>query len=68
MAASKKKTDPTVTSEMAGAEYPEGTHPLRPADETTFSADRIEYSENPDKPDSSSVAQVAEIPEGWPGR
>ena len=64
--ATPKKKDPTVTT--ATTEYPEGTHPLRPVSETTFAADRITYRDNPDKPDPSSIAQVADIPEDWPGR
>ncbi len=63
----KQKADPTVTSEVTGPAYPEGTHPARPVSEVTHSADNIKYRDNPDKPDSSSVAQLADIPEGWPG-
>lgn len=63
-----KKADPTVTSEMTGPAYPEGTHPARPASEVTHSAGNIKYRENPDKPDSSSIAQIAEIPKDWPGQ
>lgn len=54
----KKKSDETPG-------YPEGTHPARPASDVTHSGDRIEYSDNPDKPDPTSVAQVADIPEDW---
>jgi hypothetical protein len=61
------QADPTVTSRVAGPEFPEGTHPARSASEVTHSAERIEYREAPEKPDPSSVAQVADIPEGWPG-
>jgi hypothetical protein len=25
------------------------------------------YSDNPEKPDPASVAQVQDVPEGWPG-
>lgn len=64
MATSQKK-DPTVTSDVTGPAYPEGTHPARPASEVTHSADKIKYADNPDKPDSSSVAQIAELPKGW---
>lgn len=63
-----KKDDPTVTSEQAGSAFPEGTHPARPVSEVTHSADRIKYRDNPDKPDATSVAQVAEIPEDMPGQ
>jgi hypothetical protein len=59
--------DPTVTSKVTGPEFPEGTHPARSPSEVTHSADNIKYREMEDKPDSSSVAQVADIPEGWPG-
>lgn len=62
------KNDPTVTSKPTGPEYPEGTHPARSASEVTHSAEKIKYRENPDKPDSTSVAQLADIPEGWPGQ
>lgn len=61
------QADPTVTSKTVGPEFPEGTHPARPAGEVTHSADNIKYREAPEKPDGSSVAQVADIPEGWPG-
>jgi hypothetical protein len=59
--------DPTISSAKmaAGDPYPEGTHPARPASEVHHSAERIDYRENPDKPDKTSVAQVAEIPEDW---
>ena len=63
-----KKKDPTITSDVAGPAYPEGTHPVRSPSEVTHSADRITYKDNPDKPDASSVAQLAEIPEEWPGQ
>jgi hypothetical protein len=58
-----KRSDPTVTSEIKGPVWPEGTHPARSASEVTHSADRLKYSEHPDKPDATSVAQVAEVPE-----
>lgn len=64
-----KKSDPTVSSaSVDSTAYPEGTHPARPVSEVTHSADRIKYSENPDKPDASSVAQIADIPEDFPGQ
>ena len=63
-----KKSDPTITSETTGPAYPEGTHPARPASEVTHSADKIKYEDNPDKPDPSTIAQVAIIPDGWPGQ
>lgn len=62
-----KKTDPTMTS-ATGEAYPEGTHPARAPSDVTHSATKIKYRENPDKPDETSVAQVADIPEGWPGQ
>lgn len=61
------QADPTVTGKPTGPEFPEGTHPARPASEVTHSAERITYREMEDKPDATSVAQVADIPEGWPG-
>lgn len=62
-----RKKDPTVTSDVGGDAYPEGTHPARPVSETTFAAEKREYKDNPDKPDPSSIAQVEVVPEGWPG-
>lgn len=59
--------DPTVRSAPAGPDYPEGTHPARAPSEVEYSVDKIKYRENPDKPDASSIAQVADIPKGWPG-
>jgi len=64
----KQRKDPTLTGDVSGPEYPEGTHPARPAGEVTHSADRVTYSDNPDKPDPSSVAQLAEIPADMPGQ
>lgn len=61
------QADPTVTSAVKGPEFPEGTHPARSPSEVTHSAERIRYRDMEDKPDSTSVAQVADIPEGWPG-
>lgn len=55
--ATRKKDDPTVTSER-GVEYPEGTHPARPVSEVQDSAESRTYKDNPDKPDPSTVAQV----------
>lgn len=66
MADSKKKDDPTITSTDGGTDFPEGTHPARPVSEVTHSAERISYKDNPDKPDKTSVAQLAEIPEDFP--
>lgn len=63
-----KKTDPTIKSGTTSPDYPEGTHPARPASETEHAASKIKYRDNPDKPDESSIAQVADIPEGWPGQ
>lgn len=62
------KKDPTVSSSKSSPEYPEGTHPALSPSEVTHSADRISYSDNPDKPDPSSVAQIADIPEDMPGQ
>lgn len=61
------KKDPTVTSDAVGDAYPEGTHPARPASETEYAAEKLTYKDNPDKPDPSSIAQVAIIPDEWPG-
>jgi hypothetical protein len=61
-------TDPTVRSDTAASAWPEGTHPARPAAEVTHSASRIKYRDNPDKPDPSTVAQLAEIPEDFPAQ
>lgn len=63
------QSDPTITSSSraAGDPYPEGTHPARPASEVHHSVTRIDYRENPDKPDKTSVAQVADIPDDWFG-
>jgi hypothetical protein len=60
------KNDPTVTSDRVGPGYPDGTHAALPVGEVTHSADRIKYRDAPDKPDPSTVAQVADIPEGLP--
>ena len=67
------KADPTIstTTMSAGDPYPEGTHPARPVSEVSHGAVKLEgsYRDLPDdeKPDSSSIAQVQDIPEGWPG-
>jgi hypothetical protein len=61
------RSDPTITSKVTGPEYPEGTHPARSPVDVTHSVEKIDYRENPDKPDKTSVAQLADIPEGWPG-
>lgn len=56
-----EKKDPTIkTADLSGGQYPEGTHPPRPTEETEFSPDRFVYKDNPDKPDPSSVAQIVE--------
>lgn len=69
---SETRTDPTIsTSTMAaGDPYPEGTHPVRSASETTHSATRIEYRDATDdeKPDPTSIVQYAEIPDDMPGQ
>lgn len=57
----REKSDPTVRNLKGGApEYPEGTHPIKAASETTHSATNIEYQDMPekDKPDPTTVAQV----------
>lgn len=53
------KKDPTVTSDLAGDAYPEGTHPARPVSEVTHSAENAVYRDLPDdrKPDATSIAQ-----------
>ena len=64
--ADSKKSDPTIKSASKDEpDYPEGTHPARPVSETHHSADRITYKDNPDKPDPSTVAQVAVFPDDW---
>ena len=57
--------DPTVTSKVTGPEFPEGTHPARSPSEVTHSVTNITYRDMPDdeKPDKTSVAQLADIPE-----
>lgn len=62
------KKDPTVKSDVSGPEFPEGTHPARAVSEVTHNADRLKYRDNPDKPDESSVAQLVDIPDDWPGQ
>ena len=64
---SEPPPDPTVTSKVVGPEFPEGTHPARKPSDVTHSADKITYRDADEKPDPSSVVQVADIPEGWPG-
>lgn len=66
---SEPAPDPTITSKVTGPDYPEGTHPARAPSDVTHAADKITYRDMPDdeKPDKTSVAQVADIPEGWPG-
>jgi hypothetical protein len=54
------KKDPTVSSDsVVGSDYPEGTHPARPASEVTTSAVNLSYRDLSDeqKPDPSTVAQ-----------
>jgi hypothetical protein len=63
--ATKKKDDPTVSTESVSSGYPEGTHPALPPEKTHHSATRITYKDNPDKPDPSSVAQIAVFPDDW---
>lgn len=57
MATKKSDSDPTITSASSGVEYPEGTHPARPASEVTHSATNLEYRDMQDKPDPTTVAQ-----------
>jgi hypothetical protein len=61
------KKDPTVTGATTGAAYPDGTHPARPASEVTHSATNINYRDNPEKPDRTSVAQIEVASEANPG-
>ncbi len=42
--------------------------PARPVSEAEHSADKLSYRDNPDKPDPSTVAQLQEVPPGWPGQ
>lgn len=71
MAATKKKAaqeeaaDPTLKSDEPEVVYPEGTHAPLPVSETHHSAERIDYQDNPDKPDPTTVAQIAVFPEDW---
>lgn len=76
MATRRKKTspveepavaDPVISTESVQAESSDGgTHPARPVSEVSHNADRIEYRDNPDKPDESTVAQLADIPDDFP--
>lgn len=69
MADNKAQTkDPTIRSDSVTEGYPEGTHPARSASEVTHSATNLKYKEAPDKPDPTTVAQVVEIPEEFPGQ
>lgn len=61
------KKDPTIKSDPT-AEFPEGVHPARPASEVTHSSARLKYKDNPEKPDESSIAQVVDIPDDFPGQ
>jgi hypothetical protein len=68
-----KDADPTITSAKmaAGEAYPEGTHPVRPPSEVSHGAPRLEgtYKEpsKDEKPDDTSIVQIQEVPEDWPG-
>ncbi len=53
-----KVNDPTISSSSVTTGYPEGTHPPRPPE---ASNPTITYKDNPDKPDPSTVAQIAII-------
>jgi hypothetical protein len=55
----EKKNPDVVRSGRVGPEYPEGTHPARPASETHHAASKFEYRDLPDseKPDPSTIAQ-----------
>jgi hypothetical protein len=59
------KNDPTVASDSTAPEFPEGTHPARPASEVTDSATNLAYRDLPDerKPDPSTIAQEQVLPE-----
>jgi hypothetical protein len=61
----QEKADPTIKSTGVVAEYPEGTHPIRPLKEQTLSAVNKEYKEMPDdeKPDPSTVANLEVRPD-----
>lgn len=63
-----KKKDPTITSDATSPDFPEGTHPALPASETEHAASKLKYSDNPDKPDPTTVAQVQDVPDDWPGQ
>lgn len=56
----EKKSDPTVTSEVVGDAFPEGTHPARKPSEVTHSAENIKYADLPEseKPDPTSIVQT----------
>jgi len=56
------KKDPTITSDVTGGAYPEGTHPARPASETEHGKPK-EYVDNPAKPDPTSIAQIEVLPD-----
>jgi hypothetical protein len=55
----REKADPTIKSDVGGG-YQEdrGNHPIRPLEDQTHSATNIEYADNPDKPDPTTIAQV----------
>jgi hypothetical protein len=56
----REKSDPTVTSKSVSEGYQEdrGSHPIRPLAEQTYAAENVEYADNEDKPDPTTVAQV----------
>lgn len=61
--AADKVSDPTVRSRGDVPAYPEGTHPVVPAQETTWGdPSRFAYKDMPDKqkPDPSTIAQLVE--------
>ena len=57
--ASKKDNPDVVSSDLVGPDYPEGTHPARPASEVTHSVTNLKYRDLPDdrKPDPTTIAE-----------
>jgi hypothetical protein len=73
-ASAPQRKDPTVTTaqQEAAPDYPEGTHPARTASEVTHSAQRLHDSVrdagDDEKPDPTTVAQLQDVPEDFPGQ
>lgn len=58
------KKDPTIKSATAS----DATSAPKVSDADHSAAELADsYKDAPDKPDESSIAQVQEVPEGWPG-